>query len=123
MITRPTVRLSRSARADLDDVVYRTERAMSWILVESLTDLGRAVATAGGDAAALYATAPEPGDITRFTLNIPEHLHGIVLGIARASQLKPAEIVRAAWMRWRALYSVDEIVAKCGEVKPARTAS
>lgn len=96
---------------------------MSWILLESLTDLGRAVAIEGSDAATQYSVAPEPGDLTRFTINVPEHLHGIVRGIAEVTRLKPAEIVRGAWMRWLKLYSIDEIVTNCGEVKPARSAS
>ncbi|WP_347956100.1 hypothetical protein [Gordonia aichiensis] len=105
-------------REIMDELAARTERTIVWILGEAITDAAVAVAN---DSRALldYATAPIPGTFSRTTIAPSALMQELVDSLHLRTDLPPSVIVRAAWSRWLALYSVDDIVAFCGGVRPA----
>lgn len=113
---RITVRLVD--REIMDELAARTERTIVWILGEAITDA--AVAVTNEPRALLdYAAAPIPGTFSRTTIAPSAPMQELVDSLHILSDLPPSVIVRAAWSRWLALYSVDDIVAFCGGVRPA----
>ncbi|WP_156150419.1 hypothetical protein [Gordonia sihwensis] len=102
----------------MNELATRTERTIVWILGEAITDAATAVAN---DPAALldYAAAPAPGTFSRTTIAPSAAMQELVDTLHSITDLPPSVITRAAWSRWLTLYSVDDIVAFCGGVRPA----
>lgn len=117
-MSRPiTVRLPESARLTLDAVVQQTQRSITWLLTEAIYDAGQAYAL---DPHALdkYLSA-DIGVPRRTTFHLSDAADQVLATLSTSAGRRPAEMVRAAWLHFTTKYSVEEITAFAGAVRPA----
>lgn len=128
-----TLRLHHGARASLDAVAERTDRPLGWILGQAVIEAMLEIAhteTAAGALAVLgpHLASPPHAQTTRMTTTLPKHCEHVVdLLVAEHTRLggPPASatsVVRAAWARWIASASVDDIARQLGAVMPPMVA-
>lgn len=116
MLRRITVRLPN--RDALDEVAYRTQRTIVWLVGEAVTDAAQAFAL---DPHALdpYVQAPAAGTFSRTTIAPSAAMSQVLTSLHASTGLPCGVIARAAWARWLDLHGVDAIVEFCGGVRPS----
>lgn len=128
-----TLRLHHGARASLDAVAERTDRALGWILgqsvIEAMIEIARTETTE--DALAVlgpHLASPARSQTARMTTTLPKHCEHVVnLLVAEHMRLGGApvsatSVVRASWARWIASASAEDIAHKLGAVMPSMAA-
>lgn len=116
MLCRITIRLV--GRDLLDDVAARTQRTLVWLIGEAITDAAQAFAL-DQNALIHYVAAPAVGTYSRTTIAPSPATLAVLDSLHARTGLPRSVIARAAWSRWLALHSVDEIAAFCGGVRPS----
>lgn len=114
---RITVRLVD--REILNEIAVRSQRTIVWILGEAIADAATASAYTRTDSLASYATPPAAGTFNRTTIAPSPAMLQTLEKLHTDTGLPLSVVVRAAWSRWLDLYSVDDIAASCGGIRPA----